>query len=140
MSFDIKNQFLKPFVYIDFLIGTPVTLIWNLSVPKTKMARIIGKVYPMICIVFILVVNPIKILFSSGAWCTQEVLYKNKHLSFKKVEFQMLDVGALGYKKRTVEVMYITPLFMITSQTSNDIDKLEEWIKVNEDVNELKLK
>jgi hypothetical protein len=81
-----------------------------------------------------------KILFSSGAWRTQTILFQNGHLSFKTVEFQMQDIGALGYNKRTVEVIYLTPLFMLTSEVPNDIDKRVEWIKVERDVNELGLK
>ncbi|MFM1828400.1 MAG: hypothetical protein RL624_641 [Bacteroidota bacterium] len=81
-----------------------------------------------------------KILFSSGAWRTQTILYQNGHLSFKTVEFQMQDIGALGYKRRTVEVIYLTPLFMLTSEVSNDIDKRVEWIKVEREINELGLK
>lgn len=81
-----------------------------------------------------------KILFSTGAWRTQTILYENGHLRFKAVEFQMQDVGALGYNKRTVEVFYLTPFFMITSEVPNDIDKRVEWIKVDKEVNELGLK
>jgi hypothetical protein len=139
-SFDIKNQILKSFVYFGFLIGTPTILLWNLFVIKTKTKRIIGTVYPTIFLILIFVVNPMKILFSSGAWRTQTILYQNGHLSFKTVEFQMQDIGALGYNRRTVEVIYLTPLFILTSEVPNDIDKRVEWIKVEKDVNELGLK
>jgi len=139
-SFDIKNQILKSFVYFGFLIGTPTILLWNLFSIKTKTKRIIGTVYPTVFLVFILVVNPMKILFSSGAWRTQTILYQNGHIGFKKVEFQMQDIGGLGYNRRTVEVTYLTPLFMITSEVPNDIDKRVEWTKIEKDVNELELK
>jgi len=81
-----------------------------------------------------------KFIFSTGAWRTQTILYQNGHFSFKTVEFQMQDIGALGYNKRTVEVFYLTPLFMITNEIPNDIDKKVEWVKVDKDVNELELK
>ncbi len=81
-----------------------------------------------------------KFLFSTGVWRTQTILYQNGHLSYKTVEFQMQDVGALGYNKRTVEVFYLTPLFMITSEVPTGIDKRVEWVKVDKDVNELELK
>ena len=81
-----------------------------------------------------------KILFSIGAWRTQTILYQNGHLSFKTVEFQMQDVGGLGYNKRTVEVFYLTPYFMISYEVPNDIDKRVEWVKVNKEINELGLK
>lgn len=89
---------------------------------------------------FILVIGPMKILFSIGTWRTQTILYQNGHLSFKTVEFQMQDIGALGYNRRTVEVIYLTPLFILTSEVPNDIDKRVEWVKVDKDVNELGLK
>ena len=139
-SFEIKSQILKSFIYFGFLIGTPIILLWNLFVIKTKTKRIIGTIYPTVFLVLILVVGPMKILFSTGAWQTQTILYQNGHLSFKTVEFQMQDVGALGYNERTVEVFYLTPLFMITSEVPSGIDKRVEWTKVDKDVNELGLK
>jgi hypothetical protein len=139
-NFDIKSQGLKTFVYFGLLIGTPLTLVWNFFVIKTKSKRIIGTIFPTIILVLILIVGPMKILFSTSAWRTQTILYQNGHLSFKTVEFQMQDIGAFGYNKRTVEVLYLTPLFMITSEVPNDIDKKVEWLKVDKEVNELGLK
>jgi len=81
-----------------------------------------------------------KIMFSTGAWRTHTILYQNGHLGFKTVEFQMQDVGAFGYNERTIEVFYLTPFFIITSEVPNDIDKRVEWVKVDKDVNELELK
>ncbi len=83
--------------------------------------------------------KPLTILFSSGAWRTQTILYQNGHLSFKTIEFQMQDKGAMGYNRRTVEVMYLTSLFTISSTVPDDIDKGNEWVKVGKDVNELEL-
>jgi hypothetical protein len=139
-SFDIKSQSIKSFVYFGLLIGTPLTLLWNFIVIKTKTKRVIGTAFPTIVLALILVVGPMKILFSTGAWQTQTILYQNGHLSFKTVEFQIQDVGALGFNKRTVEVFYLTPFFMTTSEVPNDIDKRVEWVKVDKHVNELGLK
>lgn len=52
----------------------------------------------------------------------------------------MQDAGALGYNKRTVEVFYFTPLFMITSEVPTDIDSRVEWVKVDKDINEIGIK
>ncbi len=139
-SFDIKSQSIKSFVYFGLLIGTPLTLIWNALVIKTRSGKIIGTVLPTIVLTLILVAGPMKFLFSTGAWRTQTILYQNGHLSFKTVEFQMQDVGALGYNKRTVEVFYLTPFFMIISEVPNDIDKRVEWVKVDKEINEIGLK
>ncbi len=139
-SFDIKSQGIKSFVYFGILIGTLVTLVWNLFAFTTKTNKIVGTVFPTIIFILTLIIGPMKILFSIGAWQTQEILYQNERLKIKTVEFQMRDVGALGYRKRTVEVLYLTPLFMITNEVPKDIDKRAEWIKVDIDVNELGLK
>ena len=139
-SFDIKSQVIKSFVYFGVMVGIPLTLIWNSFAGKTKTKRIIWTVFPAIMLVFILIVGPMKIMFSTGAWRTQTILYQNGHFSFKTIEFQMQDVGAFGYNKRTVEVLYLTPLFMITSEVPNDIEKRGEWVKVDKDVNEFGLK
>jgi hypothetical protein len=139
-SFDIKSQSIKSFVYVWVLVGTPLTLVWNFFAIKTKSKRIIWTVFPTIMLVFILIVGPMKVMFSKGAWQTQTTLYQNGHLSFKTVEFQMQDVAAMGFNNRTVGVVYLTPLFMITSKVPKDIEKRVEWVKVDKEVNELGLK
>ena len=141
-SFDIKSQGIKSFIYFGLLIGTPLTLVWNYLLIKTKPQRIIGTIFPVIILTLILIIGPIRIFFSTSAWRTQTVLYQNAHLSFKTVEFQMQDVGALGYNRRTVEVLYLTNYFMVISEVPNKVDlRYEyEWIKVDKDVNELGLK
>ncbi len=95
---------------------------------------------PTAILILILIVGPIKLYFSTGAWRTQTILYQNGHLTFKTVEFQMQDIGTFGYNKRTVEVFYLTPQFIITSEVPTDIDKRIEWVKVDKEINELGLK
>ena len=139
-SFDIKSQAIKSFVYFGLLIGTPFTLIWNLVVIKVKKTRIIWTAFSTIIMILILIIGPIKILFATSVWQTQTILYQNEKSRFKTVEYQMQDVGAFGYNKRTVEVFYLTPLFMITNEVPDNLDKNAEWLKVDKDVNELGLK
>lgn len=139
-SFDIKSPIIKSFVFFGFSLGTPLILIWNAVIIKTISRKIIWTILPTAILVMILIVGPLKVLFEPGPWRTQTILYQNGHLSFKTVEFQMQDIGGLGYNKRTVEVFYLTPLFMITSEVPTDIDKRVEWVKVDKYVNELELK
>ncbi|MCK0158942.1 hypothetical protein MWU65_17275 [Cellulophaga sp. F20128] len=135
-SFEIKSQLIKSFTYFGIMILTPLTLICNLfSFKKTKW-KIASSVLPFLTLIGILTIGPMKIIFSSRSWKTQKILYQNGHLDFKKVEFQMQDVGALGYNKRTVEVIYLTDLFMIVSPVEKDIDKRVEWVKIDKEINE----
>jgi len=136
-NFQIKSQFIKSFVYLGLPIGTPVILIWNAIVFKTHHRKTFGLLLPILTLILILIVGPFKILFSSGAWRTQTILYQNGHSGFKKVEFQMQDIGARGYNKRTIQVLFLTKFFMIVSPVPQDIDMHIEWMKVDKDVNEL---
>jgi hypothetical protein len=52
---------------------------------------------------------------------------------------QMLDVGALGYARRTVKLVPVTSLFMwVTKADTNRLNN--DWIRVNEDYNRYSLK
>ena len=73
----------------------------------------------------------------SSAWKTQYIYYQNKFDSSKKVEYQMMDIGAFGYRRRTVEVNYITEWFFISKEVGI---YNSDWKKVTIEVNELKLK
>jgi hypothetical protein len=139
-AFEIKNQVLKSFAYFGLVIGSAIVLIWNLLFPKTKRRKITGVILPVLILIFFVVNGPLKFFFSTSAWQTQTILYQNVHFSFKKVEYQMQDIGALGHNQRTVEVLYLTKLFMIVKPIPQDIDKKAEWIKVDKEVNELGLK
>ncbi|KAB7530794.1 hypothetical protein F8C76_04660 [Flagellimonas olearia] len=134
-SFEIKSQAIKSFAYFGIMALSPLTLLWNLWAFKTRKEKMIGLAIPTLALVGILIIGPLNILYSSSAWETQKVLYQNGHLDFKKVELQMQDVGALGYNKRTVEVTYLTDLFMMISPVEKDIDNRVEWVKVNKEVN-----
>ncbi|MDO3696046.1 hypothetical protein QVZ41_14430 [Wenyingzhuangia sp. chi5] len=134
-SFEIKNQPIKSFTYFGIIILTPLTLIWNLWKIKKNKWKIINSTLPILTLIGILIIGPMKIIFSSDSWKTQKVLYQNRHLNFKKVEYQTQDVGAFGYNKRTVEITYLTDLFMIVNPIEVDIDKRVEWIKISEESN-----
>ena len=139
-SFDIKNQSLKSFAYIGILLGTPAILAWNFITIKPLLKKVTSTLLLTAILIVVVVIGPMRIMFASGAWRTQTIQYQNSHSSFKKVEFQMQDVGALGYNRRTVEVIQITPLFILVDEVPPDIDQQVEWTKVGVDINELELK
>ncbi len=138
--FDIKSQALKSFVYLGLLLGTPVLLLWNYFAFTQRKQQLLGTLYPSIILIFIFVIDPLDVLFSSGSWHTQTVLYQHRTSRFEQIEFQLQDKGALGYNKRTVQVFYLTPLFTWSSPVPKNIHFAKEWKKVNLDCNELGLK
>ena len=138
-SFEIKNQIIRWFIYFGMLIYTPAILIWNLFYFKVKKRKFLHSILPIIVLIGI-AINPMGLLFTSSNWKTQTVLYENGHLNFKKIEFQMRDYGSFGYGERTVDVLYLTNWFMIVNEIELDAERGSEWIKVDKEVNELKLK
>jgi hypothetical protein len=138
--FDIKSQALKSFAYLGLLVGTPILLLWNYFAISQRKQQYLGTLYPSIILIFIIVIGPLHVLFASGAWHTQTVLYQHRNSRFKQIEFQLQDKGALGYNKRIVQVFYLTPLFIRTSPVPKKNHLSSEWKKVNLDCNELGLK
>ena len=137
---EIKNQVLKSVVYWGLLAGTPVILILNILLFSKGVQKTIAISIPTLLFVFILVNNPFDILLRIESWKTQTIIYKNHKSENRKIEYQMQDMGAFGYRKRNVEVSYIIPFFTIINIPEPHPENNPDWIKVNLEVNELDLK
>lgn len=74
-----------------------------------------------------------------GKWRTQAILFENKYNPEIRIEFQMQDVGALGYNRRIVLISPQAESYSIEYIDTGKVDK-GEWIFVNKDINELGLK
>ena len=138
--FEIKNQQVKSFIYFGILVLPMLTLTFSLVFLKKTTRKVMGSILPILTLIGIFIIGPKNIIFSSSTWKTQSVLFQDKNLNFKKVEFQMQDVGNFGYNKRTVEVTYLTDFFMIVKPVGEYINEKNEWIKIDEEINELGLK
>lgn len=140
---EIKGNSIKTFIHYGSVLTTPVILLYNLFVYKSSSWNSkIGITSIILVLSFSIVLSQrgfLGYLFSISSWNTQMILYEHKHYSFKQVEFQMQDVGALGYNKRYVKVTYITKWLMITEIIDPKQHFGAEWIEVNEDANELNI-
>ncbi len=139
-SFDIKDEQIKSFIYYSVFLLIPFILLYNFKRLQSFSLKVVSFIIPIISIILILTLSPIKIIFLSSSWKTQTIMYKHKYLSFKKIELQMQDIGALGYNKRIVEVLYLTKYFMVTRPVSENIKNKVEWLAVNKEINELGIK
>lgn len=76
----------------------------------------------------------------SGSFKTQTVLYRQISNPVNRIDFQMADIGAFGYKRRIVKIIKLAPLIQrVTPMDTTSIDTAA-WVRVNEEVNELQLK
>lgn len=135
-NFDIKNQFIKSFVYLFSTFGSILIIGINFQQKLNKLTLIL----PTIGILGVLFLGPLQIMNAKSAWKTQTIMYQNEHLANKTIEHQLQDVGAKGYNKREVETFYLTKHFMLIAEVPKDIENRIEWIKINKEVNELNLK
>lgn len=138
---EIKGERLKTFIHIGALLSTPIIVCYNLFILKLRKWNILIGIASLSTVLsFSMIVSQqsfLGYLFSMESWKTQTVLYEHGHFGFKRIEFQMQDVGALGYNRRYVSVTYITNWFMITEEIDPDKILTGEWIKVDKNVNEL---
>lgn len=140
---EVKTAFLKNFVHFGAIISTPILLFLNLAFFRLRKWSIpTGIISFLFCVAFGFVLakrGVLGYLFSTSDWNTQTVHYRHKVQTNRTVEYQMKDVGALGYRSRIVEVFYITPWLMITTELDADPDRLV-WSKTDEYLNELGLR
>jgi hypothetical protein len=138
---EIKGESLKLFIHFGSILTTPIIVIYNLFIRKSRRWNIwIGIISLSVVISFAIVLSKrsfLGYLFSMASWNTQTVLYEHECFGSKRIEFQMQDIGALGYNKRYVSVTYITNWFMIATEIDPDESIEGEWIKVDKHVNEL---
>ncbi|MBX9853152.1 MAG: hypothetical protein K2X86_15520 [Cytophagaceae bacterium] len=77
----------------------------------------------------------------NNEWKTQEILYRHKSYSQDVIAFQMESLGQ-GYDHRTVKIEKFTPIFNYVTELKNAEATAaagNDWIKVNEYINELGL-
>lgn len=135
---EMKSVWVKLFVSYG-LLGLPVVLLlYKVAFIWVKPYRWWPLILAIVLFAFLLIGAYFPILFlRHSVWKTQTLIHQHTTFSFYRTEFQMKDLGALGYNSRTVKVLYITPWFMITD---DDIDVNDHWKRLDKDVNELGLK
>jgi len=77
---------------------------------------------------------------SASTWKTQEILYANLRYSAITIEYQMKDVGAFGYKRRTVKIINAANILKIPLPYTQLELSSKEWKKVNILLNEMQIK
>jgi hypothetical protein len=77
--------------------------------------------------------------FGSG-FKTQTITHRSVSNPEKRIEFQLDDLGAFGYNKRTVIISRICCFLQMEQVIDPDSFNYSHWKLVDEDVNELRLK
>lgn len=75
-----------------------------------------------------------------GEWCTQTIIYQHKYNKRRTIEYQMVDMGAFGYSRRTIDRIKLFPFFDWTKQILENEMNASEWEKVDIYVNDIEIK
>ena len=140
--FQTKIGFLKALIYYGvFALPIPL-LIMEFKTNRNLSEPILRKGIPILTIIGLIYLNPIKILFHTQTWKTQTIELVNKNSKYNKVEFQMKDIGALGYAKRNAEVYYVTKYFYFVLSENYDERNFigTDWKRIDKKINEIGLK
>lgn len=140
--FQTKIGFLKIVICCGMLLLPIPLLILEFKANRSLTGSILRKGIPILTIIGLLYLNPIILFFNAATWKTQTVKLINENRTSHKVEFQMKDIGAFGYSKRTCEVQYFSKYFyfVVTRQYDDKNISGHKWKKVNQDINEMGLK
>ena len=137
---EIKSETLKKLVYNGILVLPLTILVFDFFLNRSFSKNILSRTLIAGLILVTLLITPNRILFHSTAWSTQYIFYRDKVDPGHQIELQMLDMGALGYESRKVEVWYFTGLFMVSKPVETGKPEETDWLEINEEVNELGLK
>ena len=137
---DIKSGILKTVVYYSAFPLAALALFLKIQNNALRGFKLVSLTGLVLLVAIVVLAGPLRVLFSISPYKTQNVLFEHKSLPFTRIEHQVQDIGAFGYKKRLVKATYITPLFMWVHQIdTTDISK-SDWLYVDKFVNELGLK
>ena len=131
--FQTKLSIFKTLIYYSvFLFSIPL-LVMEFKAKQGIAEPILRKAIPVVTIIGLVYLNPLKILFHTQSWKTQEVNLINKNNKNHKVEIQSKDLGALGYSKRNAETYYITDyFFFVLSEEYDDRNFIgTDWKRID---------
>ncbi len=137
---ELIDQHLKTITYFGVILLPPLALLANILLQKKQSRKVIFSLIYSMVIVGVLVIGPTDIVFSSSVWKTQTILYKHVQKSNMQIEFQMQDVGAHGYNRRTVKVTPFLVLFRLIKPCQNLNELGPEWKRVDIELNQQELK
>lgn len=138
-ALDFKGGFFPSVIsYGALLLPLPV-LIWRMVARKRRFWKSPLAILSVLTLLVVLWKGPVRVMFSASPWRTQTITHQHRQCSFIRIEEQMRDVGALGYRRRTVRVIYLTPWTILAKPAGAVMNKSEKFRSVHLEVNELEL-
>ena len=135
-NIEITNRFVEKGLFYCFLLG--LFGLMTIQQPWT-----LGRKALAIFTLFALFVTFQYYSNWKGDWRTQTIIYQNRHLASRTIEFQLQDKGALGFNRRVIDRTKIAPFISwtrkLTDEELNHIDPLT-WDKVDRELNEVGFK
>lgn len=137
-SYEIYNQHLKSIVYYSLPIIALCLLTYSIFAKTHKANKFLSILISILVFSFILIVSPLRYINATSVWETRTILLEHKNDKSKRVEFQVQDVGALGFNKRTVEVKHIMSWIMKVKPYSTKSVNKENWNEAKNEFDSMK--
>ena len=131
-SYELSSQTIKSLIYYSLPISGIALIFLGILTNSTKLQKIIKFVIPSIVLLTLFNGGILKFMNATAVWQTRTVLEENNS---KRTEFQVQDVGALGYNKRTVEVKHITNFLMKVDKSPSTLVDSKMLNKSNLELN-----
>ena len=85
---EIKSEPLKSFAYWGLLAGTPLIIVFNVIILPKGFKKSFGIIIPTLVLLYIILSNPLAILFNKDNWKTQTIIYKSCTSHNKTIEYR----------------------------------------------------
>jgi hypothetical protein len=144
-NFEINNKKLYLCLCAILLIGIIIIMIIKIfnykeaKILNNNFIKIFISIFRNTILLIIFLFGLRCILFVKEPWKTQKIVAINKNSRNKFIEWQIQDIGNLGYRNRTVEILYITKHLIITRNIfeDQDIRNMDEWERIDIEINEM---
>ncbi len=123
-----------------FVFTSSLPLILRIGIKNSVLKRSLFVAFAFLFLVTVFVFRWDIAMNWGGGFKTQELLYTSKGNPSQSIEFQMKDLGAFGYARRTVEIEPCCFFFRKVRLVDEEKVDKTQWKYIGKDVNELGLK
>lgn len=132
------NHIYYPVFIFTTTSGLPLILL--LTTIETKQKRDLLIWFLSLAASTAIIYNSRGIIYFGDGYKTQTITHRNNKNPEECIAFQMEDIGALGYKRRTIIVTPVCCFLQVEQEINPDSFNYSKWKQVDEEINELGLK
>ena len=129
-KFIFKKNYLQLIFHSIFLFNIALIIIWNYKYLRNckNHFKKSASVLFMTILILLFLLGTIIMIFGHSQWKTQEKIAKSRNKRNYYIEFQMQDIGILGYRSRIVTAFYITKDIIVTKKIESEYWNIHDYL------------